>query len=83
MIINKHTNFSLQNEEVLHRVKEVRNTLCRIKRRKGNWIGHNWHRNCLRKYVIDGEKERRVEVAGRRLRRRKQLPDNLKETRRY
>ena len=68
---------------MLHRAKEVRNILCRIKRRKGSWIGHPLHRNCLQKHVIDGKTERRVEVAGRRLRRRKQLLDNLKETRRY
>jgi len=34
MIVNKHTNFSLQNEEVLQRVKEIRNILRRITRRK-------------------------------------------------
>jgi hypothetical protein len=83
MIVNKHISFSLQNVEVLHGVKEVRNILCRIKRRKGNWIGHTLHRNCLRNHVIDGTTERRVEVAGRRLRRRKHLLGNPKETRRY
>ncbi|GFG32607.1 hypothetical protein Cfor_04723, partial [Coptotermes formosanus] len=30
----------VRNEEVLHRVKEERNMLQTIKRRKGNWIGH-------------------------------------------
>jgi len=81
MIVSKHTKFSLQNE-LLHRAKEVMNILCRIKRRKGSWIGHTLHRNCLRKHVIDGKTERRVEVAGKRLRKRKQLLDNLKEKRR-
>jgi len=35
------------NEEVLHRVKEERNILHMIKRRKANWIGHILHRNCI------------------------------------
>jgi hypothetical protein len=35
------------NVEVLHRVKEERNILHTIKRRKADWIGHNLHRNCI------------------------------------
>jgi hypothetical protein len=35
------------NGEVLHRVKEEKNTLNAIKRRKANWIGHSLRRNCL------------------------------------
>jgi hypothetical protein len=30
----------VRNEEVLHRVKEERNIVHTIKRRKTNWIGH-------------------------------------------
>jgi hypothetical protein len=30
----------MRNEEVLQRVKEKRNILHTVKRRKGNWIGH-------------------------------------------
>ena len=37
----------VKNEEVLHTVKEERNILHTIKRRKANWIGHILHRNCL------------------------------------
>jgi hypothetical protein len=37
----------VRNEEVLHRVKEERNILHTIKRRKANWIGHILRRNCL------------------------------------
>jgi ribosomal 50S subunit-associated protein YjgA (DUF615 family) len=33
-------------EEVLHRVKEERNIVHKIKRRKANWIGHILRRNC-------------------------------------
>jgi len=32
-------------EEVLQRVKEERNILHTMKRRKANWIGHILHRN--------------------------------------
>ena len=42
----------LRNGEVLHRVKEQRNILHTIKRRKANWIGHILRRNCLLKHVI-------------------------------
>jgi hypothetical protein len=61
------------------RVKEERNILQTIKRRKANWIGHFLRRNCLLKHVIEGELEGRIEMTGRRGRRRKQLLDNLKE----
>ena len=37
------------------RAKEKRNILLSIKRRKANWIGHIWRRNCFIKYVIDGK----------------------------
>jgi hypothetical protein len=46
----------MRNEEVLvlHRVKEERNIVHTIKRRKANWIGHILRRNGLR-----------IEVTGR------------------
>jgi ribosomal 50S subunit-associated protein YjgA (DUF615 family) len=65
--------------EVLHRVKEERNILHTIKRRKANWIGHILRRNCLLKHAIEGI----IEIMGRRGRRSKQLLDDLKEKRRY
>jgi hypothetical protein len=37
------------------------------------------HRNCLLKHVIQGKIEGRMEVKGKRGRKRKQLLDNLKE----
>jgi hypothetical protein len=40
-------------------------------------------RNCLLTHVIEGKLEGRIEVTGRRGRRRKQLLDDLKEMRRY
>jgi hypothetical protein len=67
------------------RVKEERNMLYKIKRRKANWIGHVLRRNCLLKHVIEGNilVDGKEEGTGRRERRRKHLLDDLKETRRY
>jgi hypothetical protein len=48
-----------RNEEVLHRVKDERNILHTVKRRKANWIGHILSRNCLLKQVIEGKLEGR------------------------
>jgi hypothetical protein len=73
----------VRKEEVLHRVKEERNILHTIKRRKANWIGHILCRNCLLKHVIGGKLEGRIEITERRGRRRKQLLEDLKEKRRY
>jgi hypothetical protein len=73
----------VRNEEVLHGVEEERNILHTVKRRKANWIGHILRRNCLLMHVIEGKLEGSIEVTGRRGRRRKQQPDDLKEKRRY
>jgi hypothetical protein len=73
----------VRNEAVLHRVKEERNIVHTIKRRKANWIGHILCRNCLLKHVIEGKLEGRIEMTRRRGRRLKQLLDDLKEKRRY
>jgi hypothetical protein len=59
------------------------NILHTINRRKGNWIGHILRKNYLLKHVIEGKLEGRIEMTGRRGRRRKQLLDDLKEKRRY
>jgi hypothetical protein len=48
-----------------------------------NWIGHILRRKCLLKHVIEGKLEGRIEMTGRRGRRRKQLLDGLKEKGRY
>jgi len=50
-----------------------------VKRKKANWIGHIWRRNCLVKHFVEGKVEGRIEVTRRRGRRRKQLLGNLKE----
>jgi ribosomal 50S subunit-associated protein YjgA (DUF615 family) len=69
----------LNNEAVLHRVKEERNILHTIRRRNANWIGHILRRNYLLKHIIEGK----INGIKRRGRRRKQLLDDLKEARRY
>jgi hypothetical protein len=73
----------VRNEEVLHRVKKERNIVHTIKIRKANWIGHILRRNCRLKHVIEGKLEGRIEMMGRRGRRRKQLMDDFKEKSRY
>ena len=50
-----------------------------VRKRKANWIGHILRRNCLLQRVIEGK----IEVTGRRGRRRRKLLDDLKERRGY
>jgi hypothetical protein len=73
----------VKNEEVLLRVKEQRNILHEISKRKSNWIVHILRRNCLLRQVIEGKIKGGIEVTGRRGRRRRKLPDDLKERRGY
>jgi hypothetical protein len=69
----------VNKEVVLHRVKEERNILHIIRRRKANWIGHILRRKCLLSHIV----EAKIIGTRRRGRRRKQLLDDLKEARRY
>jgi hypothetical protein len=48
----------VRNKEVLLRVKEQRNILHEIRKRKVNWIGHILRRNCLLQRVIEGKIQR-------------------------
>jgi hypothetical protein len=68
-------------EEVLLRVKGQRNILHEISKRNANWIGHILGRNCLLQRVIEGKIKGRIEMTGRRGRRRRKLLDDLKERR--
>jgi hypothetical protein len=68
-----------RSEEVLHRVKEDRNILHTVKRRKAYWIGHMLCRNCLLKHVIEGKIEVGIEMAERQRRRCKQLLITLRK----
>jgi hypothetical protein len=65
----------VRNEEVLHRVKEVKNIVQTIKGRKVNWIGMH----CLLEHVIEGKTEG-TRIRGRR---HKQLLDDLRDKRGY
>jgi len=73
----------VRNEEVLLRVKEQRNILHEISKRKADWIGHILRRNCLPQQVIEGNIKGGIEVTGRRGRRHRKLLDDLKERRGY
>jgi hypothetical protein len=73
----------VRNEEVLLRVKEQRNILHEISKRKANWIGQILHRNFLLHQIIEGKIKGGIEVTGRRGRRRRKVLDNLKERRGY
>jgi hypothetical protein len=55
----------VRNEDVLLRVKEQRNILNEIYKRKANWIGHILHRNCLLQWVIEGKIKGGIEETGR------------------
>jgi hypothetical protein len=72
------------NEEVLQRIKEERNTLKTIKRKKVDWIGHILRRNCRLRHVTERKIQGMIEVTRRRggRKREKQL-DGLKEMRGY
>jgi len=73
----------VRNEEVSLRIKEQRNNLHGISKRKANWIGHILRRNCLLQRVIEGKIKGGIEVTGRRGRTRRKLMDDLKERRGY
>jgi hypothetical protein len=68
----------VRNEEVLLTVKEQRNILHEIRKRKANWIGHILRRTCLLKQVIEGKIKGEIEVTRRRGRRRRKLLDDLR-----
>jgi len=67
----------------LLRVKEQRNNLHEIRKRKANWIGHILRRNFLLRQVIEGKIQVGIEVTGRQGKRRRKLLDDLKERRGY
>ena len=73
----------VRNEDILLTVKELRNILHEIRKRKANWIGHILRRNCLLQRVTEGKIKGGIEVTGRRGRRRWKLLDDLKERRGY
>jgi hypothetical protein len=48
-------------------VKQQRNILHEIIKRKANWIGHILRRNCLLQQVIEGKIKGGIGITGRRL----------------
>jgi hypothetical protein len=73
----------VRNEEVLLTVKEQRNILHEMSKRKANWFGHILRRNVLLQRVIEGKIKDGIGATGRRGRRRRKLLDDLKERRGY
>jgi hypothetical protein len=69
----------VRNAGVLLRVKEQRNILREIRKRKANRIGHILHRNCLLQRVTEVKIQEGIEVAGRQGRRCRKLLDDLKK----
>jgi hypothetical protein len=47
----------VKKEELLRRIKEERNVIHTLKRRRVNWIDHILRGNCLAKNVIEGKME--------------------------
>jgi hypothetical protein len=73
----------VRNKKVFLIVKEQRNILREINKGKANWIFHILRRNCLLQRVIEVKIKGRIEVTGRRGRRRMKQLDDLKERRGY
>jgi hypothetical protein len=69
---------NVRNEEVLLSVKEQRNILHEIRKRKADWIGHILRRNCLLQRVFEGKIKGGIEVTGRQGGRRRKLLGILK-----
>ena len=55
----------VRNEEVLLKVKEQRNFIHEIRKRKANWIGHILRRNCLLQRFTEGKIKGGIEVTGK------------------
>jgi hypothetical protein len=75
--------YHVRNEEVLLRVKEQRNILHEIRKRKANSIGHILRRNCHLQRVTERKIQGEIEVTERQGRRRRKLLDDFKERKGY
>jgi hypothetical protein len=73
----------VRNEEVLLTVKEQRNILHEIHKRKANWIGNILRINCLLQRVTEGKIQGGIEVTGKQGTRRRKLLDDIKKRRGY
>jgi hypothetical protein len=63
----------VRNEDVLLRVKEQRDILHEIRKRKANLIGYILRRNCLLQRGTEGKIQGGIEVTERQRRRRRKL----------
>jgi hypothetical protein len=54
-----------ETKEVLHKVKDQKNILLEVRKRKGNFIGHIMRRNCFLQQVIKGKIKGGIEVTGK------------------
>ena len=70
----------MRNEEVLQLVKEERYVIHAVQRRKASSTGHILRRRGLLYHMSDGKIDGRIEVTGRRGRRRMWLLYDLNET---
>ena len=68
-----------RGKQPLNDLKEEMNIVNTVNRRKGNWIGHIFCRDCLLKGVIERKVEGMIDVKGRRERRCKELLNVIKE----
>jgi hypothetical protein len=73
----------VRSGEVLRRIKEKKNTAHTIESRRSTGLVISWRMKCLLKHLIEEKIGGRIDVKGRRERRRKQLLDKLKEKRGY
>jgi hypothetical protein len=73
----------VRKEEVLLSIKEERNILHEISKRKSNWIGHMLRRNCLLQRVIESKLKGGIDMTRKRERSCRKLLDELKERRGY
>jgi hypothetical protein len=71
----------VRSEEVLHSVKERRNILHEIRKRKAKWIGHILRRNCL--LWKNWRKDKRENTSDRKTTKKLELLADLKDKRRY
>jgi hypothetical protein len=58
IISSSITLYYVRSKEVLREVKEDKDILRTVKRRKADWIGYILRRNCFLKHVIEGKMDR-------------------------
>jgi hypothetical protein len=82
-LVQPQSIYHVRNEEVLHRDSKESKILHTVTRRMANWFGHILRRTWHTIHVLEGKIEGRIWGTGRLWRRRKQLPDDPNERRKY